>query len=276
VAARGGFVISTTSGGVPRLRYHLCAPEGCTRHAPLVFVHGMSSKPVEQFKALLPYAMRRGTALLVPEFRRPELRGYQRLAGRDGRLEAAVAFDAVLADAADYLGMPFGTFDLAGFSGGAQFAHRYALMGTGKVRRLVVAAAGWYTYLDSARAFPYGVRSRNGSEKRCDIRRFLELPVRVMVGEEDVKRSSNLRTTSRTDHEQGMHRLERALRWVDHLGGVARNQGMPSKVTLELLPQTTHSFREAMVRGQFGERLFRFLCDDPQDMVAPCSIGGNG
>ena len=70
----------------------------------------------------------------------------------------------------------FGRVDLVGFSGGAQFAHRFAMLYPGCVRRVVVAAAGWYTYIDPSRPFPLAAapatpaaaaRSRPTASCRC-------------------------------------------------------------------------------------------------------------
>jgi pimeloyl-ACP methyl ester carboxylesterase len=263
MSAPGGYVVSTSVEHAPLLRYHLFAPVGPPRGAPVVLVHGTSSDPAEQFRAFLPLAYRHQVVLIVPEFTRPAFRGYQRLAGAAGPLAAASALDAVVAEAAGMTGAPISAFDLVGFSGGAQFAHRYAMLFPSRVRRLVAASAGWYTWLGSSLPFPEGPHASLASgHTRVRIAEFLRIPIRVMVGERDVARDRRLRVDPRIDAEQGAHRLERALRWVEHLAAVARSRGCEADATIELLPDTGHLFRQAMQRGGFGERALEFLASD--------------
>lgn len=50
------------------------------------------------------------------------------------------------------------TYDIFGFSAGAQFAHRFMLIKPdARVDKIVASAAGWYTVPDTAITFPYGI-----------------------------------------------------------------------------------------------------------------------
>jgi hypothetical protein len=255
-------------GDTHGLRYHLLVAGG-PPEVPVVFVHGVTSDPSEQFEALLARAVQGHASLIVPEFRRPQYAGYQRLAGADGPLAAAVAFEDVMLRAGDYMGRPIQKVDLVGFSGGAQFAHRYAMLYPRRIRRLIVVASGWYTWLDPARPFPYGARaSRQSGDRAIGVDRFLGLPVHVLVGERDVHRDCHLRTTPRIDATQGPHRLARALRWADHLRTESSRRGLPPVVSVELLPGTGHSFHQAMRRGGLGTRIFGYLEGDVEPGAA--------
>jgi pimeloyl-ACP methyl ester carboxylesterase len=225
-----------------------------------VVVHGLSGDPRAVASAFRPLAARHRTPLLVPHFEPPRFKHYQRLAGEGGPLEAARAFDDALSKAAAESGLSFDRVDLIGFSGGAQFAHRYAMLFPLRVRRVVVAGAGWYSYLDPARPFPVGSGPSDmsgGSPVEAD--RFLAIPVRIMVGENDVRRDGRLRKGEAIDAEQGSHRLSRALRWLEHLRAQAEMRDLVSHASFELLPRTGHSFRQAMRVGMLGDRAFRFL-----------------
>ena len=242
------------------LPYRLFAPSGPLRRPPVVLVHGLSGDPMYQFRSFLPFAARHGVPLITPEFRRPEFAGYQRLGSRRGALGAAQALDDVITDVAGLLDAPLDMVDLVGFSAGAQFAHRYAMIFPHRVRRLVVASAGWYTYLDITRRFPHGAAPSDASGGLpVEIDRFLTLPMQVMVGDRDGERDIHLRSNPRIDREQGLNRLVRARRWVEHLSSEARDRDVPHGVALELLPRTGHSFRQAMTRARFGQRVFAFL-----------------
>jgi pimeloyl-ACP methyl ester carboxylesterase len=242
--------------------YHLFAPANFLPGRLVCCVHGVTSEPVDQIQALLPLSAKTRLPVLAPEFPRPDYKGYQRLASLDEPLGAATAFTDAVDHALATLGSDDGPVDMMGFSGGAQFIHRYAMLFPGRVRRLVVAAAGWYTYLDPELEFPFGIApSALSGGRTIGVEEFLRIPIRVMIGERDVERDTQLRGTRTIDNRQGEHRLERAIRWTEHLRQQARSRGIDSDISLELLPRVGHSFREAMARARYGQRTFAFLHD---------------
>jgi pimeloyl-ACP methyl ester carboxylesterase len=276
---RGGYVVSASLEHASTARLHVFVPGGTPGGVPMVVVHGAASEATAQFLAFLPLASQQQVLLIAPEFRRPAFRGYQRLAGTGGPLAAATALDAAVEEAARLTGAPIPRFDLAGYSGGAQFAHRYAMLFPARVRRLALGAAGWYTWLDSARAFPYGPHpSALSGHLAVNTAAFLSIPIRVLVGERDVARDRSLRAEPAIDSEQGAHRLERALRWAQHLRETAASVGLEADVTTELLPHTGHGFRRAVRKGGFGGRVLDFFNSDrpcrAYDAAAPVLIPG--
>jgi pimeloyl-ACP methyl ester carboxylesterase len=225
----------------------------------LVLVHGKGRHAAHQFRAFLPQALLLGIPIIAPVFDSLHFPRYQRLNGPSGPLGALEALESVLADAHQTLGMTTDQVDLVGYSAGAQFVHRYLLFAGTGVRRAVVAAAGWYTYLDGARRFPHGIRTGPETCGRTAVPAdLLRGPLHVLVGDQDVRRGSSLRTSPRLDHLQGPDRLTRALRWVDHLEDEARRAGLDSQVTFDLLPDCNHTFPRA-VRAAFVDRVFVFL-----------------
>jgi pimeloyl-ACP methyl ester carboxylesterase len=248
------------------VEYHLFIPAKCVPERLLCSVHGVTSDPSEQIQALVPLSAKHGIPLLAPEFPRPDYKGYQRLASIEEPLGAANAFHNAVADALRRINCGVDRVDMMGFSGGAQFIHRYAMLYPERVRRLVVAAAGWYTYLDPKLAFPIGIAPSDLSGgKAVQVENFLRLPIRVMIGERDVERDTQLRSSRRVDLHQGEHRLERAIRWVEHLRQEAKSRGIEADISLELLPRVGHSFREAMARARYGQRTFAFLEQEGAD-----------
>lgn len=247
--------LTTRSAGQgPPLSYRAFVPSGPAPAPPLVLVHGRSRAAVRQFRAFLPAAIARGVAVIAPTFPPEQFAGYQSLAGTDGPLAARDGLLGTLDDARTHLGLVTDEVDLVGFSGGAQFAHRFAMVAPDRVRRAVVAAAGWYTYLDE-RPFPRGL----GGIEAVDVAAFLRVPVHVLVGDRDVERGPSLRTGGSIDRRQGANRIVRALRWTDHLEDVARARGLPTRVSFDLLTDTGHSFAEAADRGGLVTRTFDFL-----------------
>ena len=261
MAARSRLLTERSSReGLP-LGYRAFLPQVASR-PPLVIVHGCNRRAARHFRAFLPVAIRFNVPLVVPTFDVDKFPGYQRLAGTKGPLAAMDAVNLTLEDAGTVFGLDTSSVDLFGFSGGAQFAHRFALMQPEAVRRVVLASAGWYTFLDEARPFPRGTApSPVAGDRRPDVSGFLRVPVHVLVGERDVDRGGSLRTSPAVDRRQGPNRLTRALRWIDHVEEVARAQGVPSRITFDLLPDTGHSFTEAVGAGGLVERTMGFLRD---------------
>ncbi len=246
------------------LGYHVFLPPAAARRPPLVAVHGSGRGAVRLFRALLPTCISSGTPLIAPAFTREGFTGYQTLAGQDGPLAAQQTLNRLLEDVCPDLGLATGTVDLLGYSGGAQFAHRYAMAVPHNVRRLVVCSAGWYTSLEQT-PYPRGSGASPASGGRpLDVEGFLSIPVHVLVGERDLDRDAQLRTGRGIDRRQGSNRLERALRWVDHLEDQARLRGLPARVSFDLLPDTGHSFTEAVHRGGLVRRAFDFLHPQPR------------
>jgi pimeloyl-ACP methyl ester carboxylesterase len=243
-----------------RVDYHLFVPAKRAPERLLCSVHGVTSSPAEQIQALLLLSAEHRVPVFAPEFPRPDYKGYQRLASIEEPLGAANAFHEAVADALRHMDSDLVPVDMVGFSGGAQFIHRYAMLFPSRVRRLVVSAAGWYTYLDPERGFPRGIApSELSGGNAVQVEDFLRIPIRVMIGERDVERDTQLRSTRTVDLHQGEHRLERAIRWVEHLREEARTRDIDADISLELLPRVGHSFREAMARARYGQRMFAFF-----------------
>ena len=255
------------------LPYNLFVPARRIHPNIVVLVHGVRTEPAKMLHAVQPIAARYGATVMVPEFSRPTFNGYQRLAGKGGPFCASKALLAAVADAQEKLGIGSGRIDLVGFSGGGQFAHRFAMFHPAHVCSAVVASAGWYTYLDSERPYPYGIAlGQCCNRESAIVAEFLKLPVLVAVGERDLKRDHNFRTGSDIDAHQGGNRVERARKWVEHTARRAAMMGIKPRVEFATLPKTGHSFDQAMNRGRLGELMFRFLDDAQKETPRGVSV----
>ncbi len=249
----------------PRMRYYLWAHPDPRSGAPLLIaVHGISRDAREQIRLLQPEAARQGISLIAPIFDEVRYAGYQQLGIRGAGERADHALLAMLADVEELLGSG-SPIDLFGFSGGAQFAHRFALLYPRAVRRLALAAAGWYTLPDLSRGFPYGLAGLDGTRiPDFDLAAFLRIPQLVMVGSEDLGRDPGLRKRRRLDREQGRHRLARAVSWATAMQDLGRRHALdPGRCRLRILRNTGHDFSEAVLVGSLDKHLFHFL--DNQD-----------
>ncbi|MEM6624665.1 MAG: hypothetical protein AAF674_20780 [Pseudomonadota bacterium] len=151
--------------------------------------------------------------------------------------------------------------ELCGYSGGAQFAHRFAMLYPHRVARLSLIAAGWYTFLDS-KPFPYGLRapkSRHTSwqpRSLGDLATFLSLPIRVLIGTEDDVVDENTRSGPEIDAQQGRTRRERAARWVSAIEDAARLSGIRPNIKLIELDGCGHDFRACLAHPEARRHLF--------------------
>lgn len=253
--------------GRPPLPYHLYMPPR-PRRPLLVLVHGVSTRPARLIEYAAALAAQHGVPLLAPDFSGAEFAGYQRLMGRDGNMSAAHALRAAVDEVCVRHGLTLDRFDLIGFSAGAQFAHRFALHFPASVRRVVVASAGWYTYLDRTLAYPLGVGTGEAAPSDHDLETFLQLPILVAAGEKDVERDERFRTSPELDRRQGAHRFERACRWFNHLSDEALKRGVADQFEFCALPRTGHSLKAAVSNGEFMRRSFDFLLRTERETVA--------
>ncbi len=255
-----------------RLRYWVTVPHRPRPSYPLlVSVHGISRNAAEHAHALAPLAETLGVVVVAPLFDETGFPDYQRLGRRGRGMRADLALEAILEDCAERVPLLTDRFFLFGFSGGAQFAHRYALAYPHKVRALAVASAGWYTLPEPRRRFPRGLGPcRHLPDLQFSLPAFLRLPITVMVGERDRARDPVLRRDAELDRRLGRNRFERGRRWVEMLHERAARMGIACRISFESLPRSDHSFPHCVnpARGDLVTRLSRALAGSlpPQEI----------
>lgn len=219
---------------------------------PLIAVHGIRRGAEQQAVLFADRAAALGRPVIAPLFDRESWLGYQQafLCGRADlallTLLAALRRDGVIGPARP---------EFFGFSGGAQFVHRFAMAHPEKVARLTIASPGWYTFPDNA-PYPYGVWPATteladwNTQLIGNIDDFLALPIRVCVGEYDRVRDKNTRSGPAINAQQGLHRLDRARRWTNAVRQLAARRRVASYVTLHVLKGCGHHFETCVTRGQ--------------------------
>ena len=237
--------------------YLLYVPRRIDPAAPLlVSVHGISLNAREHVTLFGPQAEQRGIVVVAPIFDPRRYRSFQRLKARS---RPDLFLDRVVDDALRMTRAGNGRFAMFGFSGGGQFAHRYALVHPQRVRSLIIAAPGWYTFPDADVRYPHGIAAnRRYPHVWCKLAEFLRIPTRVVVGEADTGRDESLNTDPEVDR-QGPNRLERAANWVAALRRVAAEQRVLPSVSLVTLPGVSHSFAESVTRGGLARIIFEAL-----------------
>ncbi len=244
----------------PRQQYFVYLPGSGGHESPLfVAVHGVSRNAYEQARLFSRQCEEFGVVLVAPLFAEEQSRDYQRL-GRSGRgPRADVALESVLEEVAWLTGADAARVHLFGYSGGAQFAHRFTMAHPHRVARAVIASAGWYTFPDARKRYPYGLRtSRDLPDVHFDPEEFLRVPITVLVGDRDTT-GEHLRRTARVNRQQGETRIERARNWVAAMRAAAAAHHLDPLVSFESIPGGDHSFANLMQSGQLGDRVFAAL-----------------
>ena len=139
----------------PALRYFVYLPQKCSGYtSQFVSVHGVSRNAREHAERFSPLAEEYGVVLVAPLFSRRHFCDYQRLGREGGGRRADHAIQQITREIEYLTGADSSKISMFGFSGGGQFAHRYAMAYPDRVRQLVIGAAGWYTYPDDSRKYP--------------------------------------------------------------------------------------------------------------------------
>lgn len=254
----------------PDQNYYLHVPERRGNDAPLlVSVHGLSRKAFQHARLLGPYADEYGVVVLAPHFDEDRFPDYQKLGhdGPGGRADAML--DEIVREAARLTAVDASPIYLVGFSGGAQFAHRYTMAHPERVAGAILVSAGWYTFPDPTVRYPYGLEpSRRHALIDFDPEGFLRVPITVLVSREDDSNDS-LRRTERCDRQQGVTRRERGHNWVKAMRAAAEADSIEPMVDIEEFPGGSHSFKEFMQSERHAHRIFELLFGDRGCEAAP-------
>ncbi len=256
-----GIIHQRTLTGMSQMNYFVYVPESYQGdHKIFYTIHGISRNAEEHVEGFISQAERHGTIMVAPLFPEEDFPRYQRL-GTSAQLERAdMAFEHVLQDVHEWLGIAPAPMRMFGFSGGGQFVHRYAMFYPKRVAKMVLAAPGWYTFPDPDRKYPFGLKStQDWPQLTFSLGKFLQIPTLVMVGEEDALRDKDLNKAREIDSFQGLNRVERAERWVSANRNLARSYDIAADFRLETVPNASHAYRSYLGHPPFSEQIFDFL-----------------
>ena len=249
----------TACSSAGRLSARIIRP---VRHAaapPLVVLHGISRNAGTLARLFAPEAERTGRTLIVPHFPGDTWPDFQR-PSKAARPDLALValLDLVASEYPDIQG----PVDIFGHSGGAQLAHRLAMLYPHRVAALHLAAAGWYCLPDETMRYPYGLApgkdafaARLVRRNTAALRDFLHIPAFVYVGTEDVTRNDALRKTRALDARQGPHRRARARSYVTALNAAAEAAGIPPRARLIEMPGCDHDVVRAITQNDLATRV---------------------
>ncbi|MDP0929828.1 alpha/beta hydrolase [Paracoccus onubensis] len=228
-------------------------PRRMVSSRPLVVLHGISRNARSLVRHFRAEAEHGGRLIVLPHFTASHWPHFQR-PGHPARADQA------LVELLNRLAIRFpdcgGRVDLVGHSGGAQLAHRTAMLYPQRIARLSLVAAGWYCLPDMSMPYPYGLGESNARGAALWIRRkqtglaaYLGLKIRVYVGSRDTERDPALRVSSALDDLQGRNRHDRARTYVDAVRAAALGHGRVADIALIELPGCGHDFELAITEA---------------------------
>lgn len=246
-------VLKTPEG---KLSVEVMVPEGATPDQPPLFaLHGISRDVGALYAAFEQPAMLAGRILVVPHFHQSDWKIFQRI-GTARPDKSLLALKQVLGETGISTARQI---ELFGFSGGAQLAHRFAMLYPQHISRLHLGAAGWYCLPDTTLAYPAGLREAKPnaapnfrSAKVAQLAQFLRIPLRVYVGSEDTQRDPAMRTAPELDAVQGPHRLARASTYVARFAAAAACHQVTADVSLIHLDGCGHDFAECAAKADLA------------------------
>lgn len=224
----------------------------------IVAVHGISRNSRQQLEAFQPVADKLGVWLLVPTFSKLAFGQYQQLYQSYEFARADLALNLFLMAWRSWRRLQHLKIHLSGYSGGAQFAHRYAMTYPQFVESLHLSSAGWYTFPDPLERYPRGLDHWPRMINKPRLEEFYHIPILVMVGECDTKRDASLRKTAKIDLQQGLTRVERACRWFEAVSAEKQKVGVVDHSQLLLLLGEVHDFCSNIQEGSMLPALEAF------------------
>ncbi|WP_282937325.1 alpha/beta hydrolase [Paenibacillus sp. RC67] len=246
----------------PNQPYYVYKPASAKQDSPMfVTVHGTSRDAKLHAEKFAPFADAYGVVLIAPLFSEERAPNYQQLGGKGKQVRADRQLDLIVEETGRITSASTKQLYLFGYSGGGQFAHRYAMAHPERIARLVVGAAGWYTFPDRSLSYPQGIREGipDMPDLLLDPMKFLSIPTLVLVGERDTNHGDALEQSPDIDAQQGGNRVERGQRWVEAMNEAAKSKALTNVFLFKLIPNSAHNFAQCMDRGRMGTSVFEFL-----------------
>jgi pimeloyl-ACP methyl ester carboxylesterase len=189
-----GHTIVYASRFDPRFSYSAYVPsdyddEGSKTYPLAIAVHGTTRATQRYRDAFVDFAEANGVIVMVPLFpanitRPGDINSYKML--RAGELH----YDAVMIDMIAEMHERYRIFGdkvlMYGFSGGAQFVHRFMYLHPERLMAMSIGSPGVVTLLDPTRPFWVGVKDFEAVFGRpLDLGAIRKVPVHMIVGAED-------------------------------------------------------------------------------------------
>ena len=239
----------------PSNEYLLYSPTGASLDSPLmVMIFGVSRNWQEQVAAFIPACERLGVTLISPGMGGSARSCYRSIGRQENR--ADLFLHDCLREVSLLTGLDATKFRLFGHSSGAQFAHRYLMAHPHRVESAVIVGARWYTFPDTNRKFPFGIRqTKRLPDLAFNPEQYLRVRLTVLQGTLDTDEET-FRNSEEISAQQGKHRLERARRWVAAMRAQAQAHAMPSMLEYIEIEGIGHLFGPLCREGRLVQKVF--------------------
>lgn len=261
-SAMGRISFDVIRGSPPR-EYFKYVPAGASSASVvIVLVHGFTRRAAEQIFRFRSLADRANAILIAPYFSKATFGLYQQVADPESGARADLALFDMLEAIGDETGAAIDRVPLFGYSGGAQFVHRLAMLHPARAAITLIASSGWYTFPDERLPYPYGI-ANSPLPGKIEPEQFLAVERHIFIGAQDTGRGENLRVSAKIDTQQGINRLERAKRWFQSMEEASRHYGVrPPQATIEIIAGAGHSFANSAHRRSLPERVMTHIFPD--------------
>jgi hypothetical protein len=232
----------------PDIQVFYSAPPIITPKTKILFlVHGVSRTAERYLNDWVLLSQGRDVLLVAPKFSKEFYNEYAYLmkTNKTGRPmnDTTLDLDSSLDELFNFFSAKFkiqtNDFRLYGHSGGAQFVHRYLMLGKEtRIDKVAIANAGFYTFADSSISFPFGIKNMNVSDDR--LKWFLSLKGGLFLGDMDNDPKHKSLPSMRKAKKQGKHRFERGTNFFNDLVGLGVKKNTPFRWRYQVVPGIAH------------------------------------
>ena len=107
-----------------------------------------------------------------------------------------------------------------------------------RIDKAAMANAGFYTFLNTAVQYPFGIKNMNISEDR--LKWFLSLKGGIFLGDQDNNPRHKGLPNMRKAKKQGKHRLQRGTNFFNDLVELGVEKNLPFRWRYQIVPGVSH------------------------------------
>lgn len=239
--------------------YHV--PDANLKTMPILFVfHGAGRNAVEYRNNWIDKANDKEFIVLAPKFSSSEFPGGDgynlgnvfedgdnpTLSSLNNELDWAFSVVEPLFDEVkSQLENTSSTYNIFGFSAGAQFVHRFLMFKpNARVNKVVASAAGWYTLPDATLEFPYGIV--NSPIEDIPASHYFSKNMTIQIGTLDNDPNANALRRNPIVDQQGSNRYDRAFYMFNTSKSIAKSIGEDFNWEIVETPENDHDNRGAV------------------------------
>jgi len=234
----------------PALPVWYLRPEGTPSTAPIVFVmHGVKRDADRYLSEWVATAREHGFVVVVPEFTSkafPGANGYNfgGVFSDDGKEQPRTqwsysAIEPIFDAMREVEGLTSARYWLFGHSAGAQFVHRYAMLGLGpRMQGAISANAGSYMFATEGVRWPFGVAGAPGGH--FDFVRAFSSPLMLLLGDADIDPAHPSLPHQPEADKQGAYRFARGQNFYAQAREAAKNAKLKLQWSCLIAPGVAH------------------------------------